>query len=268
MSNINEITSLYHSEEGYELAKQELLPLIKEYATHEQSRILEIGCSFGRNLVALASLPNADITGCDIDTKLLSQAQKRLQEKGITAVKLVHQTNERQLPFDGNSFDIIVTWQLLEHVMSPEEKKCILQEAARVVKNNGIIIIETPNQLFPIDYHDTNLPFIHWIFPDSWREYFIRKIRKNKWPASQYTTIFQLKRFLKTSPGIQKIHSETKIYFQKSYQNIFKHWGGTRIGAKKIFFILYYPFYLLLRLLGLPGDTFTPSLRVVFRVNK
>lgn len=268
MTDINALNDLYASEQGEELARQELLPLIKRFASTSTPQILEVGCAYGRNLVALADVPSTRVVGCDIETSQLAKSEARLKERGITTVELVHQTDEHKLPFADNTFDVIVMWQLLEHVLESKTKKDILQEAIRILKNDGILIIETPNQLFPIDYHDTNLPFIHWFFPSSWREWFIKKIRHADWPASRYSNIFTLRRSLKAAGGIKHIDQLTTVYFQTSYFDIFRHWGGTRLGTKKVFFILYYPLYLLLRLSRIPGDTLCPSLRVVFKVSK
>jgi SAM-dependent methyltransferase len=268
MGDINTLNDLYASEQGEQLARKELLPLIKRFTTNPSPEVLEIGCAYGRNLVALSSLPTAHIVGCDIEKAQLAKAEERLKDRDITSVTLVHQTEENKLPFADKTFDVIVMWQLLEHILDPHTKKNILQEAVRLLKDQGILIVETPNQLFPIDYHDTNLPLIHWFFPSSWREWFIKKIRHADWPASQYINIFALRRWLKGTIGIKRIDQVTTVYFQTAYSDIFKHWGGTRLGTKKIFFILYFPFYLFLRLFRIPGDTFCPSLRAIFKVKK
>jgi SAM-dependent methyltransferase len=46
------------------------------------------------------------------------------------------------LPFKANTFDAVVIGEIIEHVAYPEK---ILQEAKRTLKNEGIVIITTPN---------------------------------------------------------------------------------------------------------------------------
>lgn len=202
---------------------------------------------------------------CEIDKEGLAKANERIQKYHLSNVHLVEQTEENKLPFENAQFDVVVIWQVFEHIFNPDIKKAIIHEAVRVTRPGGIIIIETPNQLFPIDHHDTDLPFVHWIFSPETREKLIQKIRKNSWPASRYMTLGFLNRALQQAP--RSVTQVSKVYFQKRYLDIFKNWGGTRQWAKKIFFTLYFPFYLVLRLCGYSGDLFCPSLRIVLRVS-
>lgn len=266
--NLNRINTTYHSAQGDTLAKEELLPVVTRLTHGRPVRILEVGCGFGRNLVALSGIPDSRIVGCDTEVGEINKAKTRLSAQGIHTIELVAQTDPGLLPFENNSFDIVVCWQVLEHVLSQEGKKNIIEEMVRVVKHEGFILCETPNALFPIDYHDTNLPFVHWILPLSWRRKLIAFIRKSDWPASRYTTEYYIKKILKHAPGVQKIIKSTKVYFEQRYRDIFVHMSGTRILFKKIYFMVYAPFYGLFRLLGVSGDMLMPSVRVVFQIFK
>lgn len=267
MSHINDLNEWYHSKEGDQLAVEELLPVLARYVDAARPRVLEVGAGFGRNLLALSKIPGATVTGCDISAVELAQARVRVAEHGLANVRLVLQPSGRELPFADNSFEIVVLWQVLEHVFSKAEKQALLREVARVVASGGLVLVETPNNLFPFDYHDTGWPLVHWLLPKSWRQYLIHQIRKTEdYPPSHYTTYFGIKKMLRAA-GVFAVVPLTKIYFQQSYRDIFKQLG-TRRTAKKIFFTLYFPLYLLLRVLGLPGDLFSPSLRLVFRLEK
>ncbi|HCU01302.1 MAG: hypothetical protein UR66_C0019G0003 [Candidatus Moranbacteria bacterium GW2011_GWE1_35_17] len=268
MGTINKINEMYKSEKGDEFALEELLPIAKKYITIENPKILEIGCGYGRNLFALAHLTNSQVVGCDVSSEELQKAKEKMDRYKIKNVTTVLQENHEDLPFSDNSFDFIVIWQVFEHIMSKEEKKVLINEATRIIKNGGYILIETPNLLFPFDYHDNNLPLVHWIIPDKWRRIITTKIRKESFPPSQYTTIYQIKKFISDSLYLKSFSQVTKIYFEECYGDIFKHLGGTRVKFKMLFFLLYFPIYCILRSLNLPGDSFTPSLRVIFKINK
>lgn len=266
--SINKINGIYHSEEGDQLAREELLPVVQRFIKKDGAGILEIGCGFGRNLVALSQIPGAQVVGCDIDAVELDQAKKRLDNKKIDKVELVLQTAENKLPFADNSFDFVVAWQVLEHVLSKDLKKSLLCEMTRVVRDGGYVLVETPNGLFPIDYHDTNLPLVHWLFTKNLRQKLIKIIRKADWPASQYANLYFIRNSLRACSGIARIEKVTGVYFEDNYFDIFGHLGGTRKRSKKILFILYMPFYFLLKIFFLSGDLFTPSLRLVYKIYK
>ena len=62
----------------------------------------------------------------------------------------IKQSFAENLPFENNYFDIVICFTVLEHVNHVE--KSIL-EMYRVTKCKGIIMIETPNYLFPEEQH-------------------------------------------------------------------------------------------------------------------
>lgn len=268
METINKINELYKSEEGDKLAVAELVPLAEKHVSVVNPQILEIGCGYGRNLFALSHVRGSEVSGCDISSAELQKAQDKMDKYQVKNVSLVLQSEYNKLPFADSRFDLVVMWQVLEHILSDDGKAALLNEAARVLKSGGHILIETPNRLFPFDYHDNNLPFAHWILPEKWRRWITIRIRHEDFPPSQYMTIFQIRKILQQSPHVKSFEQKTKIYFEESYGDIFRHLGGTRIKFKVIFFVLYAPVYCILRLLGLPGDCFTPSLRVIFKIIK
>lgn len=268
MKGINELNQKYLSREGDRLAMEELLPVVTRYLQVKRPRILEIGCGYGRNLYALSFVKNSEVHGCDISPKQLAKARRKINGYKIKNVKIKHQPRPDKLPYRDNQFDLVVVWQVLEHIFSKHAKQALLNEVTRVVKPGGLVLVETPNFWFPFDYHDNNLPLVHWLLPDSLRHKINTKIRHEDFPPSQYTNIFELRKMLKRSPHSQSVKQLSRIYFEDNYLDIFRHLGGTRLKFKKLFFSLYAPEYLALRLMHLPGDLFTPSLRVVYKINK
>ncbi|OGL73587.1 hypothetical protein A3D73_01615 [Candidatus Uhrbacteria bacterium RIFCSPHIGHO2_02_FULL_60_44] len=267
--DINAQNRMYKTDEGSRLAVEELVPVVRRYLGRtKHPRILEVGCGFGRNIEALSSIPGADVYGCDFSNVELKKARERLDELKRTNVTLVHQKNENRLPFDDDSFDAIVCWQVLEHVLSRETKKRLIGEMVRVLKSGGFILIETPNFWFPVDYHDNRMLFVHWLLPMRARHALTTLVRNEDFPPSQYTSIYELRRMLRRSQYVRSFKQRTCIYFEERYSDVFRHMGGTNVLLKKIFFAMYYLFYLALRLFGLKGDLFTPSVRVVFQVRK
>lgn len=96
--------------------------------------ILDAACGNGW----LASLYRADrhtVVGLDIADANLS----RMQALGIQAIK---HNLDQPLPFADASFDTVVCSEILEHVFRPD---LVLQEAWRVLKPGGRVILTVPN---------------------------------------------------------------------------------------------------------------------------
>ena len=59
-----------------------------------------------------------------------------------------------------DSVDIFASIETLEHVGRNNVEAC-MREIARVTRN--LVLVTTPNRLFPVVAHDTGLPFAHWM---------------------------------------------------------------------------------------------------------
>ena len=64
------------------------------------------------------------------------------------------------LPFADQSFDVVHSSAVIEHVGSFERQCAFLQECCRVARR--AVFITTPNRWFPVEFH-TILPLVHWL---------------------------------------------------------------------------------------------------------
>ena len=61
----------------------------------------------------------------------------------------------RELPFEDDSFDLVVSWETIEHV---EEGERVLAEFRRVLRPEGVLLVSSPN---PEVYPEGNEHHVH-----------------------------------------------------------------------------------------------------------
>ncbi|KKU86817.1 MAG: hypothetical protein A2667_02680 [Candidatus Wildermuthbacteria bacterium RIFCSPHIGHO2_01_FULL_47_27] len=97
-------------------------------------KVLDIGCGNGRLLEFLLKI-TADYTGIDNSEKLIEVARKKYPAaKFQTADGL-------KLPFPDNYFDIIYSIAVLHHIPSKELRLRFCEEAKRVLRHGGLMIL-------------------------------------------------------------------------------------------------------------------------------
>lgn len=72
----------------------------------------------------------------------------------------------KALPFDDDSFDVVHSSAVIEHVGSRLEQSRFLAELFRVARRS--VCITTPNRWFPVEVH-TGVPLLHWLPPGTYR---------------------------------------------------------------------------------------------------
>ncbi len=135
------------------------LALLARYQMLPNARVLEVGCGTGRPVVLFARA-DCSVTGIDIDLNALEVARARSQEDRV-GVDLFP-ADGLHLPFALSSYDIVLCHNVLEHIPRAMHSRAVC-EMARVLRPGGILFIQTPNRLSPIDIHTSRLPFLHWL---------------------------------------------------------------------------------------------------------
>ncbi|MBI4743975.1 MAG: class I SAM-dependent methyltransferase [Actinobacteria bacterium] len=106
-------------------------PIPKEY----KGRILDVGCGNGIYLYNLEKY-GWDVHGIEISPKAVAFAQEKL------GLKSVRQGTIKDAKYPHEYFDVITMNHVIEHLPNPKEA---LREINRMLKNEGLLIITTPN---------------------------------------------------------------------------------------------------------------------------
>lgn len=124
------------------------------------------GCGVGMYLSHLAEKMD-HVAGLDIDFD-------RLRDAGQLDDRVVNGAGE-YLPFPDDSFDLILSHEVLEHVA---DDRLAVNEIVRTLKPGGRLVLFCPNRGYPFEthgvywrgrYHFGNIPLVNYL-PRPWRD--------------------------------------------------------------------------------------------------
>jgi 2-polyprenyl-3-methyl-5-hydroxy-6-metoxy-1,4-benzoquinol methylase len=103
---------------------------------------LDAGCGDGRFLAALAGTGQvpARVVGVDIAEAILDTARRAAEQAGVSAE--LHRANLERLPLGDGEFDLVVSVQVLEHLLDPAAG---VRELGRVLRPGGLLVLSTDN---------------------------------------------------------------------------------------------------------------------------
>lgn len=111
---------------------------------------------------------------------------------GLTYVK----ADGLSLPFPDQSFDLVVSFAVIEHAGSRMQQKAFLQELCRVGRS---VYLTTPNRWFPVEFH-TVVPLIHWL-PPVWFRAILLRIGKRFYAQEENLNLLSAKELMALFPA-------------------------------------------------------------------
>jgi SAM-dependent methyltransferase len=103
-------------------------------------RVLDVACGEGYGSAFLARTA-AYVAGVDVSDQAIAHAERTYARPGT--VEFV-QASCTRLPFPDASFDVAVSFETLEHI---GQQEAFLDELARVLKPDGVLVLSSPNKL-------------------------------------------------------------------------------------------------------------------------
>ncbi len=198
---------------GTPLNLQKRLAVIQRYVDVRGKKIIDCGCGSGEYVLALSNL-GADVWGIEYDENKVAEFKRSKQQADRVSVGNIEQTN-----FSDLSFDIALLNEVLEHI--PNDRQG-LKEIHRILRPQGVLIVLSPNRLYPFETHGVFLngstrriphyiPFIPYIPLNIGRKIFHYWAR-NYWPSEL--------RLLVTECGFKVTHVD---YIWQTFENISGH---------------------------------------------
>jgi SAM-dependent methyltransferase len=142
---LNAATFLHTTRVGKFAVWEELLDRL---GLRGDERLLDVGCGRGAVLLMAARrLPSGKAIGVDLwSTSDQSGNAERVTRRnaaleGVADRVELHPADMRRLPFDDDSFDVVLSSLAIHNVSGAEERARAVREAARVLKRGGTMMI-------------------------------------------------------------------------------------------------------------------------------
>lgn len=141
--------------------------LIEMHRALKGSQLLDIGTGAGiiSSLLAERVGPEGKVCSVDVDDlRTVTEGYEFARVEGV------------ELPYDDDSFDIVVSNHTIEHVGGPDRQLVHLREIARVLRDDGLGYLASPSRWALVEPH-FRVPLLSWV-PPSARDRALRASRR------------------------------------------------------------------------------------------
>lgn len=122
------------------------------------STVADVGTGYGWLALAFALRTQARVTAIEYDAGRLAAAREIAAILGVAHRIEWIQASIASLPLLDRSMDAVYCVEVIEHTgVHPG----LVAQLCRISRD--VLVITTPNKLFPVINHDTALPFCHWL---------------------------------------------------------------------------------------------------------
>jgi arsenite methyltransferase len=142
--------------------------IITQLPWRGDEQVLDIGCGHGLMLIGAAKrLTTGKATGIDMwlqDSQLHNDIDLTLANASLEGVGdrvTVRRADARDLPYDNNAFDVVLSSWVIHTMTDPDDRARVLKEIARVVKPGGRVVI--------VDFDFVN-EYVKYFRDKEWKE--------------------------------------------------------------------------------------------------
>lgn len=111
---------------------------LKKISSLKGSSVLDVGCGYGA-LSYLLTKEGAKCVGTETDKNALSLAKRFLNTSLKKNKPKLLGVKGELLPFRASSFDLVILFDVIEHVRKPS---IMIEECQRVLKDSGVLYVE------------------------------------------------------------------------------------------------------------------------------
>jgi SAM-dependent methyltransferase len=151
-----------------EYARKRFIVPIQHHLAIKDRTLLDCGAGYGWLSFAYLLNGGSRAVLCDLDGERLAAARDIAGLLGLEQRCQFVSCPMQELQLAPRSVDVFASIETLEHVGRENIDDClqIMASASR-----ELILLTTPNKLFPVIMHDTRVPFAHWLPPEARRRY-------------------------------------------------------------------------------------------------
>lgn len=169
--------------ENEELATEHMQRYVSVLPLVRGKKVVDIasGEGYGSNILAVEA---ASVIGVDISTEAVESASKKYVRNNLS----YSVGDVAKIPMGDKSVDVIISFETIEHVDEETQKK-FLKEVKRILKEDGILVISTPNkELYSDKYNYHNEFHVKEFYKEEFLD-FIKSAFKNIELYNQYDEV-------------------------------------------------------------------------------
>lgn len=192
----------------------------------ENSSFLDVGCGAGYAMQRAKKDRNCAITGVDPEPQ--KHGVGRYEKERINIELQIVKGFSENLPFEKESFDVVYSSHVLEHVNNENET---LKEFKRVLKNKGVVIIGVPTSSMAIINFFSQVLFTTHIKIYEFFRFFLTQGSINR-----LISIFRIPSH--STPRANSIWYDILYYRTKRWENLIK----SEFEIEQKIYPLFYPY--------------------------